>query len=117
MKRKPLSELYVDGMITEDRDEWREELQRHCEEVFADHEETRRVQEKRIDCLRKNGDRHFTDDGRRVEIPIDLVLQARAKMSENKVNGPADAVVSEMTNSCHKREIFTSSRSAFKNAS
>ena len=27
---------------------------------------------------------------------LDLVLQARAKMSENKVNGPEDAVVSEM---------------------
>ena len=36
------------------------------------------------------------DDGRRAEITVDLMLQARAKMSENKVNGPEDAVVSEM---------------------
>ena len=27
---------------------------------------------------------------------VDLVLQSRAKMSDNKVNGPEDAVVSEM---------------------
>ena len=34
--------------------------------------------------------------GKEAEITIDLVLQARAKMSENKVNGPEDAVVSEL---------------------
>ena len=42
-------------------------------------------------------DRHFTDDGRVAETTVDLVLQARAKMSENNVNGPEDAVVSVMT--------------------
>ena len=50
-------------------------------------------------CRKKKwkGDRHFTDDGRGAEITVVLVLQARAKMSENKVNGPEGAVVSEMT--------------------
>ena len=42
------------------------------------------------------GDRHLSKDGRSVEISVDLVLQARAKLSNNKVIGPADAVVSEM---------------------
>ena len=37
--------------------------------------------------------------GRNVEITVDLVLQARAKMSDNKVNGPEDEVVSEMRRS------------------
>ena len=46
------------------------------------------VQEKRIEYFKRKGDRQFTDDGRGAEITIDLVLQARAKMSENKVNGP-----------------------------
>ena len=31
-----------------------------------------------------------------MEITIDLVFQARAKMAENKVNGQKDSVVSEM---------------------
>ena len=35
-------------------------------------------------------------EGRNAEIKVDLVLQARAKMSDNKINGPDDAVVSEM---------------------
>ena len=35
-------------------------------------------------------------DGRNAEITVDLVLHARAKMSDNRVNGPDDAVVSEM---------------------
>ena len=42
-------------------------------------------------------DRHFTDDGRGAKTTVDLVLQARAKMSENMVNGNEDAVVSETT--------------------
>ena len=64
--------------------------------MCTDPEETKEVQEKRIEYLNKKGDRRFTDDGRGAEITVDLVLQARAEMSENKVNGPEDAVVNEM---------------------
>ena len=64
--------------------------------MYTDLEETREVQEKRIQYFKKNGDQHVTDDGRRAELTADLVLQARTKMSENKVNGPEIAVVSEM---------------------
>ena len=35
-KSKPLTELYVKGHFTEDREEWQKELQRHCEEVYTD---------------------------------------------------------------------------------
>ena len=48
---------------------------------------------------KEDGDRHcraVEQDGRVAEITIDLVLQARAKMAENKVNGPEDSIVSEM---------------------
>ena len=37
-KRKPLTELYVKGHFAEDREEWRKELQKHCEEVCTDQE-------------------------------------------------------------------------------
>ena len=46
------------------------------------------MQEKTIEYFKKEGDRHFTNDGGGAEMTIDLVLQARAKMSENKVNRP-----------------------------
>ena len=46
MKSKPFSDLYVNGQFTEDREEWLKELQRHCEEVYTDQDETREVQEK-----------------------------------------------------------------------
>ena len=59
--------------------------------VYREVEEKRRKQK-----FKMKGDLHFTDDGRRAESTVDLVLQARAKMSENKVNGPEDAVVIEM---------------------
>ena len=100
MRRKPLTELYVKGSFTEDREEWQKELQWHCEEVHTDQEETREVQENRIESFKKRGDQQFTLDGREAEITVDLVFQARAKMSDNKVNGPGDAVVSWRTSSC-----------------
>ena len=96
VRRKPLSELYVNWNFTEDREEWQREVQRHCEEVYCTYqEETREVQQQRIDYSKKKCDQQFPDDGRGAEITIDLVPQARAKMSEIKVNGPED-VVSEM---------------------
>ena len=93
---KPLSELYVNGQFTEDREDCQKTLQRLCEEVFTDHDETRSEKKRRIEYFKRKGDQHFTDDGRRAEIAVDLVPQARAKTSENKVHEPEDAVVSEM---------------------
>ena len=55
------------------------------------------VQEGRMEYFKKKGDQHFTKNGREAKITSDLALQARAKMSENKVDGPEDAVVSEMS--------------------
>ena len=43
-KRKPLNELYVKGHSAEDREEWQQELQRHCEEVLTAKEETNEIQ-------------------------------------------------------------------------
>ena len=84
-KRKPLTELCVKGHVTEDREEWQKELQRHCEEVYTEQEETKEAQESRIEYFKKTGNQQFTEEGRNTEITVDLVLQARAKMSDNNV--------------------------------
>ena len=62
-----------------------------------------RIRERREKCRKKEsnvrrrkGTSSFTMDGRQAEITVDLVLQARATMSDKKVNGPEDGVVSEM---------------------
>ena len=39
---------------------------------------------------------HFTEQGRVAEISVDLELQAKASLSDNKVSGLEDSVVSEM---------------------
>ena len=52
-RRKSLSELYVKGNFTEDTEEWQRELHRHCEEMYTGQEETREVQENRIEYLKK----------------------------------------------------------------
>ena len=55
-KRKPLIELHVKGQFTGDKKEWQQELQRHCEEVYTDKEETKEIQQNRIDDFKKKGD-------------------------------------------------------------
>ena len=72
----------------------KKELQRHCVEGYVDIEETIEEQEKRILRYKEDGDRHFAEEGRVAEITIDLVLPARAKVAENKVNGPEDSIAS-----------------------
>ena len=59
--------------------------------------------------LTKTG-QQFTVEGRIAEITVDLVLQARAKMSDNKVNGPEDAIVSEMIKKLLVDKIYTIAR-------
>ena len=74
-KRKPLTELYVDGNFTEDSEEWNKELQRHCDCLYTDLEETKEVQEERIEYFKRGeGDQHFTKNGREPEIAVDLIL-------------------------------------------
>ena len=70
-------------------------------------EETKEERENRIEYFWKIGNQQFTEDGRNAEITVDLVLQTRAKLSENKVNGPEDAIVSEMIKRLpHYHEVF-----------
>ena len=68
-------------------------------EVYTDQEEAKDAQ-KNIEYFEKKGVQHFTKDGRNAEITVDLVLQARTKLSDNKVNGLEDALASEMIKIC-----------------
>ena len=97
-KSLPLSRVAV-RTLTEDREEWHKELQRHCDEVYRDQEETEEVQENKL---------NFTEEGRTAEITLDLFLQAGAKMSDNKVHGPEDAIVSDMIKQLPLEKIYTS---------
>ena len=63
--------------------------------MYTDQDETKEVQENRIEYFKKKGEQQLTKEGRTAEITVDLMLQARAKMSNNKVNGLEDAIVSE----------------------
>ena len=63
-------ELFVDGTFTENREERLKELQRHCESVYTDPEETNEVQQKRIEFFKMRGDRHLSKDGQEVQISV-----------------------------------------------
>ena len=73
-------------------------------------EDTKEVQEKRIEYFRQEGNQQFTEEGRNAEITVDLVLQARARLSEKKVNRPEDAIVSEMIKKLSMEKIYTATR-------
>ena len=85
------------GHFPEDRAEWQKELQRHCAEVYTD-------------IFWKKGNQQFTEDGRNAEITVDPVLQARSKLSENKVNGPEDAIVREIIKRSPMEKIYTKTK-------
>ena len=70
-------------------------------------EETKEEQENRIEYFWKKGNQQFTEDGRNAMITVDQVLQARAKLSENKINGLEDAFVSEMIKRLPMEKIYT----------
>ena len=40
---------------------------------------------------------HFTEEGRIAAVAVVLILQARAKTGEERINRPEDSIVSEMT--------------------
>ena len=82
-KPRPLKLLYVEASFTEEWAVWKEELQRHCEEVY-DEEETAEKQKEIILQFKADGDWHFTEDGRLVGITVEVVLRARARVAEEK---------------------------------
>ena len=77
-------------------DEWTEEVRAHCERRNDDQEETSEIQAERIRRQRTCGDRREALQGHRVTITVDRVLRARGKILQNKANGPADCLVTEM---------------------
>ena len=50
----------------------------------------------RTEEYKMKGDRHFTDEERVAEMFFDLVLKARVRMAEERVNGPEGSIVTEM---------------------
>ena len=90
-KRKPLTELYVKGHFTEDRAEWQEELQRQCEKVYNNMEETKEVREKRIEYFRKKVNQQFTRKDASQRSPLTWFCKPEPNKDRKKVNEPEDA--------------------------
>ena len=80
----------------DDSEEWNQELQRHCEEAHMDPEETKEVQEGRKMSISR-GSETSNSQIMGEELKLQITSSCRpGQMSENKVNRPEDAVVSEM---------------------
>ena len=63
---------------------------------------------KDLDISRRN--QQFTEEGRHADITVERVLQAREKLGDNKVEGPEDAIVSEMIKWLPMKKIYTISK-------
>ena len=93
-KRKPLTELYVKGHFTEDTEKNGERNFRGIvQKCTLIRKKQKKYKKAELNIFKKKGNQQFTEDGRNAEITVDLVLQARAKLSDNKVIGPEDAIV------------------------
>ena len=69
------------------------------------------VKRRRTEHLRKKGNLQFTEEGHNVEVKVQMVSQARAKLVDNKVNGPSDTtIVSEIIKSLPMENIYTITR-------
>ena len=55
---------------------------------------------------RKKENQQFTEEARNAKITTELVLHARAELGDNKVNGPEDAIVSEMIKKLPMEKIY-----------
>ena len=94
-RRKHLKEPFIDGNFSEKGQDCKEELQRHCMDVYVDLDETNEKQKERIQRCEHLGNEHFSR-GRIAEISVDVVLQARARLCDNIVGGLKDKIVSEI---------------------
>ena len=109
-KRNPLTELYVKGHFTEDRGEWQKELQSSAKRCILTEQKRKKNRKAELNTSEKRGNQQFIEEGRNAEITVDLVWQARAKLSEGKVNGPEDVIVSEMIKKLPMEKIYIIAR-------
>ena len=106
----PLSELYVNGDFTEDREECKESCRGTVKRCTLIGKRREKYKKKKIEYFKKKGDREFTMVGRQAEVTVDLVLRASAKMSDNKISGPKDAMVSEMVKILPLENFYTTTK-------
>jgi hypothetical protein len=72
------------GRVSQDRQEWKEEIQQHCEQRYQDPHESPEACEARL--------QHFA----RKSKALSFVLQARCKLKTGKCAGGGDHIVTEM---------------------
>ena len=73
------TKLWINGRVSEDRDEWTEEVRAQCQRCYDDKKETSKVQAERIRDQRSRGDSLAALQDRRVQITVDRVLSAGGK--------------------------------------
>ena len=92
IQRKQLTQLYVKDTVKSCTLIWRKK---------------KKEQESRMEYFLRKKKKNQLFLGRNAEITVDLVLQAGAKFSDNKVNGPEDAIMSENGKDLHNCEVVS----------
>ena len=71
-----MKRLWINGQASEDREEWMEKVNAHCERCHDDKDETSQMQDDRIQ-QRRRGDGLEASTGRKIEITVHQVLSAQ----------------------------------------
>ena len=91
MRKAHLRTLNCNGIVTEDREEWQQEVKRGCEARYFDEKESLEVQKARVDALMQK-DPYTT----RPKPQVSNVLNARNKLKCHSASGGDCAIVVEM---------------------
>ena len=94
--KKSLQCLECDGQVTEDRTEWKAELDRHCRAKFYDPYMTLERQNQWVAQLRSIQHNTELDGIRAPLLSVGIVLQARSRMKTGKSPGGGELIVTEM---------------------
>ena len=94
VRRPPIKKLSFNGGVSEDREEWMEEVRRHCERCYDEKDEPTQVQEKRIQEQEKRKKSPGGVDRRRGGGHGGQGTKG-GKVMKNKANGLEECLVSE----------------------
>ena len=94
--KRSITTLECDGKLTDDRDAWKSELQRHCLDKYSDDAETAETQRRRVQALRSVQHNAELDGWKWPEMTAGVVLEGRSRLSTGKSAGGGEAIVAEM---------------------
>ena len=93
--KHPVEQLYCNGELSHDRQQWASEVTRHCKSKYKDESETPEVIHQRIQYFWDSAKLAMGDGWAPPHYGVELLLNCRAGMAMGRVAGGDDPVIAE----------------------